>query len=125
MSSRSGDANSSIEELQHCSADHPVTLYLNALIRKEESIQITSLADVREGTEKRKKKKNYFLFLIHTQTGVSFWSSSGHKVSRESKYTVGLAASPTDVRIIRIPPRDLVNDDFNAISDYFFFGTAE
>jgi hypothetical protein len=56
---------------------------------------------------------------------VNFWASSGHKVSRENKYTVGVAATATDVRSIRIPARDLVNDDFNAISDYFFFGTAE
>ena len=47
-----GDVNSAIAELQNCSADHPVTLYLNALIRDGESMKLTSLADVREGTNK-------------------------------------------------------------------------
>ncbi len=100
-----GNVEDAIAELGSCSEEHPVTLYLNALVRDEESMKITSLAEVRDG--------------------VSFWSRSGHKVSREGKYAVGVAASPNDVRLVRIPARDLVNDDFNALSDYFFFGTAE
>jgi len=98
-------ADEAIAELSSCSEERPVTLYLNALLRPEESVKLTTLADVREG--------------------VSFWSNGGFKVSRESKYSVGLAASPADVRLIRIPASHMVNDDFNAISDYFFFGTAE
>ena len=56
---------------------------------------------------------------------MNFWTRSGHKVSRESKYAIGVAVNAGDVRLLPIPARDLVNDDFNAISDYFFFGTAE
>lgn len=47
-----GDVNSAIAELQQCGPDHPVTLYLNALLRESDSVKITSLADIREGNDK-------------------------------------------------------------------------
>jgi hypothetical protein len=99
-----GDINQALQEIENCGAA-PLTLYLNALIRQEESVTITSLADVRDG--------------------VTFYSSTGHKVHRVDKFHVAIAESEGNEHLVRIPPEHLLNDDFNTISDYFFFGTAE
>jgi hypothetical protein len=102
---KEGSVDDAIAELQGVGEANPVVLYLNALYRDEESVKIGSLTEVRED--------------------VAFYTSTGHKVSREGKYAVGVAAAPDDIRSVRIPPAQLVNDDFNALSDYFFFGTAD
>jgi len=62
---------------------------------------------------------------VEVRDDVSYWSKTGHKVRRSGKYTVAVAASPNDEREIRIPSEQLLSDDFNELSDYFFFGTAD
>ena len=94
-----GEQADAVSELQSASVEQPVTLYLNALYRDEDSTSISSLDELREG--------------------VSYWSSTGHKVARVDEYNFSVGDET-----IRIPAEQLMSDDFNTLSDYFFFGTA-
>merc|ERR1711991_746626 len=43
----------------------------------------------------------------------------GHKITRSGEYFVKV-----DARELRIPPEQLLNSDYNRLSDYFDFGTV-
>ncbi len=89
-----GRVEDAVAALEQCSEEAPVRLYLNALIRPEESVELKSLSEIRDG--------------------VTYYAQSGHKVHRASKYTVEI-----DSYTVPIPPQQLLNDDFNALSGEF------
>ena len=94
-----GNIEDAIQQLESVSDDSPVTLYMNALYRDEESTSIVALTELRED--------------------VGYWTETGHKVARSGKYEVTVGD-----RTLRIPADQLLNDDFNELSDHFFFGTS-
>ena len=99
-----GDINEAYEAL---SAGGKIKLFLNALIREEESVELDALSEIRED--------------------VSYFAKSGHKVTRSSSYSVSVLDADEDPEKykVQIPPVQMLDDDFNKVSDYFFFGSGD